>query len=263
MTTPSAPTPDETNEFPKVTTTPPLQNRWEEIRAIWLQHTWLYWFLGVLTGLTIQPMLSLFHINWQSALMQLSPSLFSALVVIGSLHILNRNHAEHLEKERRKTRLLDWIRRGNSDIATLATQEMREYDLLYGDEPLLKGQYLLRVNFQESVLDNAVLENANLTEANLFKTQLWGADLRGTLLIRANLSQAMLIHADLRGANLTDANLYRSHLWGALFDQHTIMPDGYYWSSQTDLSRFINPMSPYYWRSENPESPAYQWDDTQ
>ncbi|MFZ4828632.1 MAG: pentapeptide repeat-containing protein [Phototrophicaceae bacterium] len=264
MTTPLHPTPDETNEFPKVTApAPTYENRWQEIRMIWLQHRWLYWCLGVLSGLTIQPLLSLFSVNVQDALVQLSPSLISALIVIGSLHALNRRHTDRLERERHRSRLLEWIRRGNSDIATMAVQEMREYGLLYGEEPLLKGQYLLRVNFQETVLDNAILEHANLTEANLFKTQLWGADLREALLIRANLSQAMLIHADLRGANLTDANLYRVHLWGALLNEFTILPDGSYWSTQTDLSRFINPMSPYYWRSQNPDSPAYLWDDTQ
>jgi uncharacterized protein YjbI with pentapeptide repeats len=87
---------------------------------------------------------------------------------------------------------------------------------------------------------------------------LSGSDLRGVYFWQSNLAGADLSNADLRGANLTGADLNRANLSSTQFDQTTVLPDGTNWSQDTDWGRFTDSGHADFWRSDNPESPAYQ-----
>lgn len=102
----------------------------------------------------------------------------------------------------------------------------------------------LGVAFGEKPVD---LSGANLRQANLGGVNLWGVNLAG----------ADLLDAGLQGANLRDANLAGADLRGTQFNERTTLPDDSAWVEGTDLTRFTDPGHPDFWRSEDPESPAY------
>lgn len=81
----------------------------------------------------------------------------------------------------------------------------------------LEGTNLARVRLRYAGLFNQNMQRANLSGANL-----WGADLRFADLRGANLSGANLRRANLGGAKLTGANL-----WDAVYDEHTVWPEGF------------------------------------
>ena len=100
-------------------------------------------------------------------------------------------------------------------------------------------------------------ELENLLE-HLQEADLSGTDLRGVNFWQSNLAGADLRNADLRGANLTEADLNGANVSGMQSDQTTVLPDGTTWSQDTDWDRFTDSAHPDFWRSDNPDSPAYQ-----
>ena len=48
-----------------------------------------------------------------------------------------------------------------------------------------------------------------------------------------------------------------ANLTGADFAEDTRLPDGTHWTPDTDITRFTDPDHPRFWRSDDPESPAY------
>src|SRR5690349_5497142 len=87
---------------------------------------------------------------------------------------------------------------------------------------------------------------------------------RRTCLENANLKYAQLQDVSLEGANLRGANLYKGFPEGARFVPATgaanppILPDGTSWTPNTDMRRFTDPAHPIFWRSDDPNSPAYR-----
>jgi hypothetical protein len=69
-----------------------------------------------------------------------------------------------------------------------------------------------------------------------------------------------LPYANLQGANLSYANLQGAVLEDAELNETTILPDGTQWTPDTDLKRFTDPKHPNFWRSDEPDSPAYRGD---
>ncbi len=158
------------------------------------------------------------------------------------------------------------------------------------NEADLQGASLMFANLEEAFLNGANLQMANLGGANLRRAVLWGADLqgadlpganlegaylesanlqmasmflanlRGANLLWANLEGAYLDGIDLRGADLSGANLQYANLTAAIFDTETILPDGTYWTPDSDWGRFASPGLPDFWRSDDPASPAYGGD---
>lgn len=131
----------------------------------------------------------------------------------------------------------------------------------------LKATWLMYANLNKANLNNAVLESSFLLSADLSYASLQ----------RTNLRNSYSWNVNFRGANLRDADLAEAHFWGmdpkekkfidgkfnlkglqvAQFNTETILPDGTYWRSQTDMSRFTDPNHPNFWRSDDPYSPAY------
>lgn len=146
----------------------------------------------------------------------------------------------------------------------------------------LSGANLFKGRLAQADMQGALLENANLAESYLGKTNLTGANLRaanlqganmreviltGADLTGANLHSAHLASARLRGINLSEANVQAANFWGAnlqdaqlagaVFDEHTVLPDGTRWNTETDTARFTDAAHPQFWRSDNPHSPAH------
>lgn len=164
-----------------------------------------------------------------------------------------------------------------------------DYDL---ERSNLRGARLSKVDMTKVKLRGANLQGADLREsilnhAQLIEADLSGADLSGARLERAFLSGAVLrlakLHgtriiaslwgvdlenADLRGADLQGCELFRTNLRGAnlqgvLFaeariNQETTLPDGTAWTPRLDIRRFTDPSHPDFWRSDDPDSPAYR-----
>lgn len=148
-----------------------------------------------------------------------------------------------------------------------------ELDSAYMNDADLCGAQLNNADMLGTQLKNALLINAHLENASLAGAHLTGADMRGAYLngvfLRganldgANLRSANLKDADLRSANLTGADLRFANLQNvnfeeAKFDKQTWLPDETYWSPETDMTRFADPNYPNFWRSDNPDSPAYR-----
>lgn len=111
----------------------------------------------------------------------------------------------------------------------------------------LKEAYLFLANLQEADLGGADLRGANLQLANLIRSNLRIANLHG-----ANLQRTKLQDANLRGANLEDA------IFLADLNVNTILPDGSQWQPGVEMERFTDRQHPEFWRSGDPNSPAYR-----
>lgn len=72
------------------------------------------------------------------------------------------------------------------------------------------------------------------------------------------MAEADLTNANLSGTDLRDANLENANLAGVLMDKQTVLPHGRAWRVGQDLSRFRDPNHPEFWRSDDPNSPAYR-----
>ncbi len=132
-----------------------------------------------------------------------------------------------------KQRLVQEAGSGDNAMALRAINELQERGWLAGENGLLVGAELVRAN----------LAMADLYRANLARADLWIANLAG---------------ADLSGANLFESHLRGANLERAKFDEKTQLPDGSYWTFDTDMRRFSDTVHPNFWRSDDPDCPAYQ-----
>jgi uncharacterized protein YjbI with pentapeptide repeats len=153
-----------------------------------------------------------------------------------------------------------YLREANLSVAELSRANLSWADLLRADLHLahldhadLQGAELQGANLAHAVLQGAKLVSIHLYEADLTGAHLDGADLQNATLREANLRSASLNGADLRGANLEGAELT-----GAEYGERTILPDGTEWWWGTDMARFTDPKHPDFWRSDDPDSPAYR-----
>lgn len=152
----------------------------------------------------------------------------------------------------------------NMNNAQLTKANLREADL--------QGINLRGANLKETQLIEANLQGADLTEANLERAFLSGANLNGAKLERAKLQTSLwgvlLCNANLQGADLHEAELFKTNLTGAnlidanfeeaKFSTDMILPDGTHWNEKTEMERFTNPTHAEFWRSDDPNSPAYK-----
>ncbi|HEX2619651.1 MAG TPA: pentapeptide repeat-containing protein [Phototrophicaceae bacterium] len=134
----------------------------------------------------------------------------------------------------------------------LEDANLQEANLLEANlqEAYLGAADLQKANLQDANLQGANLRKANLQEAylglaNLQRAILFRARLQNANLWRANLQEADLEHARLQGVDLSSASLLHAYL-GEDFnspelDKTTILPDGNFWTPETDLKKFTNP----------------------
>lgn len=127
----------------------------------------------------------------------------------------------------------------------------------------LEGAGLLGAQLQHARLHLANLKSALLEQAQLEHARLLGADLSGARLGYANLHGSELDGANMEGTSLIEANLQGAKIdEETKFNSETRLPDGTYWTEDTDMRRFTESEHKHFWRSDNDFSPAYKDDET-
>lgn len=148
------------------------------------------------------------------------------------------------------------------------SDDIREKALLIeqlcsGDEVALRQAIeALRI---EGGLRDGSLNGICLSGVNLAGEDLWGANLQRVNLSNADLQGTCLQGCQLEGvvlegANLQGAQLRSGYIGPATFSAESILPDGNRWTRGMDMTRFTDPAHENFWRSDDPQSPAYRED---
>ena len=179
---------------------------------------------------------------------------------------------ERRDQERDMLRALRQMRSISNDTAIGAVGELREEGIL-SDGSLqqadlwranLKGADLQDTDLRGANLASASLQEANLSFVNLQDSNLGGANLRDASFRFADLQGASMVEAELEGAQLRGVNLQGATLVNANFNTKTTLPNDNpfgkrsFWTPDTDMKRFTDPNHPDFWRSDDPNSPAYR-----
>jgi hypothetical protein len=180
--------------------------------------------------------------DWMGFFLNLGTELVGAALT----YFLFSRFIEHIQGlEAEKAELIRQMGSSIKDVAVAAADRLGQRGWLYDGSVRRKRLYL-----------------ANLEGANLWMADLEGADLR-----RANLEKAILPWTNLKGADLQEANLKRVDLRDADLEgvdlrgadlEGATLPDGTEWTPDTDMVRFTDPHYPNFWRSDDPDSPAYR-----
>ncbi|MBZ0282133.1 MAG: pentapeptide repeat-containing protein [Anaerolineae bacterium] len=186
---------------------------------------------------------------WSNWIQGLSTELVGAAIATLLIGVVVGTVQKNEADEVLKRQLIAQMGSPNNDFAIEAVRQLRSLGWI--ENGFLQGAALWNAN-----LEGAVLQLANLQGADLLFANLQDAFLSG-----ANLESVVLQDANLRGAYLWNANLQGAKLYYAKFNESTILPDGTNWTPETDMSRFTDPNHPQFWRSDDPESPAYGGDN--
>lgn len=272
-------------------------SRWDEIRKIHIESATAYRIFGGLVLVGIGVLLGAHFFARDSGYgTNLYTEFISIAVTVFIIDIMNSRRDERRREHELTDRLLREARSPEEEVARHAYHELRERGLTFGDKSILQGVNLRgttpgRVNLGESNLvladfygshlseswfHQANLESANLAESNLDKT--WFFDAR---LVNANLQGAFAENAYLIRANLTGANLKYANLDNVVFEaepagleddleqaerernfMRAILPNGEYWTPESDLGQFTDPEHPKFWTSKDPKSPAHPQHNT-
>jgi hypothetical protein len=217
--------------------------------------------------------------DWlDGAAQNFSTEMMGAIVTFGLFELILGSQKAKREKaqetgERQKL-LVRKVGSQSSDTAIAALDELRAEGWLTTEDriALLKEAKLGNANLQGSRLRSANLQAANLEYANLQAAYLRQANLEKALLRFANLQAADLRQANLQAADLRQANLRGAkYIEEAKFDEKTVLPDAVplkdengddltdengkplfdkYWTSETDMTSYINPQHPDFWEPD-------------
>jgi hypothetical protein len=166
---------------------------------------------------------------WIGWFQNFSTEIFGAFMTFILLEVLVHRREE-------KERLIRQMRSRNNAMALQAVAELGAHGWL-GDGSLeeaslwnanLTGVNMWDVNLRGGDLHGASLQGAKLERANLTRANLWNANLENCLLSDVTLEGADLFHAKLNGARLRHTE----------FDGKTRLPDGSYWTPESDLAQF-------------------------
>ncbi len=214
--------------------------------------------------------------DWRAFLAELPPNIMGALIVFWLFEFAYSRRQQEEQKAQETKEATEQLKRdlimrmGSrvNDTAVSAADELLERGWLRDGS--LKGVNLIDANLQGANLINANLQGVVLGGANLFgallaqvdlqegrlgRTNLqgadcWNADLKRAEFWLANLKGANLERANLQGASFLQANLQEVELSEAWFSENTELPDGTYWTPDTDMTRFTDPNHPNFWRPE-------------
>lgn len=220
-------------------------SRDDEIRLIWTENQWLYLVAGFLGGILFCLLIQLSINNLPELVINLLPEAAGIFITVTVIDVLNRRRDKQNSIRELQEQLVRDASSIVNDVANNAVHQLRKFDWLIGDKGLLAGKDLHGAN-----LKNAFLSETNLKGANLVIAELQKADLILVELQKANLESAQLQDADLSGANLQgsillNANLRNTHFgkgeYEAIFDRTTRLPDGTFWTPETDMTKFTKP----------------------
>lgn len=184
---------------------------------------------------------------WGNWLQDVGTEMLGAAVTILLVELViyqKRDEASRIDqaRTRRREHLTEQLKRAQ-------TPEKRQKFLeRMASQQLLSEAWLSGVNLHSAILDECDLSDTDLYEANLSDASLRGAELVDATLRRTNLSHTQLSSANLAGVDLVEANLDAADLLDAelkdadltqaRFSSNTRLPDGSYWSPDTDLKVF-------------------------
>jgi hypothetical protein len=184
---------------------------------------------------------------WVGWLQNFGTEIFGAFLTFVLLEFLVRNRQE-------KERLIRQMRSKDNGLALQAVAELGAHGWL-GDGSLeeanlinanLRGVTIWDLDLRSANLHGANLAGAKLERAILTHTNLWNVDLRDAQLLAVNLEGADLMHARLAGAVLSSVEM----------DSRTRLPDGDYWTPDTDMQCYTDPAHPEYF--EPVEQPRHE-----
>ncbi|MFZ4828025.1 MAG: pentapeptide repeat-containing protein [Phototrophicaceae bacterium] len=113
-------------------------------------------------------------------------------------------------------------------------------------------------NLSKSDIQDCILHSANMVKTNLHEANLLHADLSGATLLYADLKGANLGYTELGDVAMRGANLANVHnINQARFNENSVLPNGDRWQKGYDLRIFTEVSHPQFWRSDDPNSPAY------
>lgn len=176
---------------------------------------------------------------WVGWLQNFSTEMFGAFLTFVLLEMLVRGRQE-------KERLIRQMHSKDNGLALQAVGELGAHGWL-GDGSLV-GARLVTANLRGMRMWDADLKETDLHGANLAQTRLERVNFSRANLWSVDLGGARLYHCNLEGADLMYANLTESTFKQVEMDQDTRLPDGSYWSPETDLERFTDPHHPHYWQ---------------
>jgi hypothetical protein len=211
----------------------------------------------------IQTLIQAFYANFSTELL----SIVVTIVVIDTI-------IERRAVAQQKADLILQMSSPDNAFAVEAARILKARGWGFEGDATLHGAQLRWASLQGVNIEGVSLQQANLWEVNLdraflVRANLQGADLRvvnlqGALMMGVNLRGALLDEANLQGARLDDITVYGPQgpeTVKTSFDEDTTLPDGSHWTPLTDMRRFTNPDHPNFWRSDDPDSPAYRGND--
>lgn len=188
-----------------------MDERWNEVKAIWQDNRWLYALVGVFVGLMLYPVLASLRADFAALLQALVPHAISGAVIVFLVVRLVRADQTN-DTESLRTRLLQQVAGKSNYLAMRGIDDMRTHGWLSGEAGVLAG----------ANLSGADLHDIDLSDVNLERAQLGSADLHGVNFSGANLRRVEMFNVQMRGAvlmgaNLTDANLFSSKMKRSTF----------------------------------------------
>ncbi len=184
--------------------------------------------------------------GWLSGWLQnLSSEMLGAFLTFVLLELLVRRRDE-------KERLMRQMHSKDNGLALQAVAELGAQGWL--TDGSLNGANLVTANLANVHMWDAMLKSADLHGANLSGAKLERCNLSGANLWNANLERAYLANVNLEGADLFHASLTKLYLLDVEFDRATRLPDGSYWTPETDLTRYVDPAHPQFFEPETVSS---------
>lgn len=258
-----------------------MHDRWSDIQAIWQSNPALYVIAGFLAGILFFPAINALSTNASDLLAGFVPE---AVGIAFTVLLIDRLY----QRKERQKQLSEYASKLVSDagssvnhVAVRAIEELGKRRWLYGEGSLLQGESFTKADWRGAPLVDANLQQINLGNVNLQSTSLWLANLHGSKIVGSYLEEAWLVSVDLRHSMLwasyfNDAQFYQSHLQyasfssvdlrganfdgaaceGATFDDQTKfdvdtkLPDGTFWTPETDMTRFTDPKHPNFWEPD-------------
>ncbi|MCY4021856.1 MAG: pentapeptide repeat-containing protein [Anaerolineaceae bacterium] len=197
------------------------KNRWDEIRKVQIESGSAYHILGAVLLVLFGVWLGSRLFNGDSGYgSNLFAELLGIFVTVFIIDYLNRQREERRRKRELKDRLLREANSLEPEISRYAFYEMRDLNLIFGENSILQGENLWSTKPENVDLSGANMKgtglcNADLSNAFLIDANLENANFRIAKLKNASLGMARLVNAELGNADLSNAELLGTDLTGA------------------------------------------------
>lgn len=177
-----------------------MDERWQEVKAIWKQNQWLYVLAGFALGVLFFPMLGALAEDAGAFLQSLVPEAIGIVFTVLLIDRIYQRREAKREEGELKAQLIREMGSTDNGIALRAVKELMARDWLFDG------------SVQNASFANADLRNATLNNADLSKSDFSNTDLRYIKLVDANLQNSWMLGASLTGANLNRTNLQKVEL---------------------------------------------------